>query len=96
MLRTSTNVWKVFLFAIALTFASMFAGFSVARAQECSIGIVKQADGAGDLVFDFVTRSSGGYGEFTLTDGAGTGGPFWDTHFYEQRAADTGLGALAY
>jgi hypothetical protein len=82
MHRVFNTVLKISLFIFILTGITMLAGLGYsAGAQECSIGIVKEAVGAGDLVFNFVTQDPDGSGEFSLTDGQGTGGPFSSSPF---------------
>ena len=84
MNRAFDTVCKISLLVLVLTGITMLVGYGdSARAQDCGIGIAKQAEGAGDLVFRFTTRDSEGDGDFTLIDGEGTGGPF--TGFIEIR-----------
>jgi hypothetical protein len=66
----------------ALFFLIIAAGFIVlfnagsASAQVCAIGIIKEAEGAGDTVFNFITEEGGHQGQFSLRDGEATGGQF--------------------
>ena len=64
------------LLLLIMAAAAALSFTATARAQNCGIGIGKTAEGAGDLEFQFVTEETNGEGDFTLTDGQGTGGPF--------------------
>ena len=65
----------LFFLIIATGFIVLFNSGS-ASAQECGIGIIKEAEGAGDTVFNFITEEDGHQGEFSLRDGDATGGGF--------------------
>jgi len=66
----------LFYLIIAVGFIVLFNSGS-ASAQECGIGISKEAVGAGSTVFNFITEVDGHQGEFSLRDGDVTGGAFF-------------------